>query len=198
MTTALTTLETDDQILEAFRSGEQERAMSAFVRVHQQFVYAVALRHLRHHEDARDVTQETFLKAFKSLARFKGDSSLKTWLYRITMNTAISLQRKRKFISYFSAGEGEGEVNVPSSSLNPAEQTQQTEFERFFEIVLDTLPPKQRETFCLRYYEELSYEEISKMLGKSEGALKANYHWAVKKIAEQVRKSEYYDDWLDK
>lgn len=197
MYTVQITLETDDQILEAFRAGEQERAMSAFVRVHQQFVYAVALRQLRHHEDARDVAQDAFLKAFKALDRFKGDSTLKTWLYRITMNTAISLQRKRKFMSYFSTGEGEGEIDVPSLSLSPADHTQQTEFERFFDIVLDTLPPKQRETFCLRYFEELSYGEISKMLGTSEGTLKANYHWAVKKIAERVRKSDYYDEWLE-
>ena len=172
--------------------------MAAFVQMHQEFVYAVALRHLRHHDDARDVAQETFLKAFKALPKFKGDSTIRTWLYRITMNTAISLQRKRRFLSYFSVGEAEGEQDVASKALSPADHAQQTEFEKFFEEVLSTLPPKQRETFVLRYYEELSYEEISQMLGTSEGALKANYHWAVKKIAAKLRTSDYYDEWLER
>lgn len=194
---AVISLETDGQILEAFRAGERDRAATAFVRLHQRFVYAVALRHLRNQEDARDAAQETFLKALASIERFDPRASLRTWLYRITVNTCISMQRKRRFLSFFAVGEGEHERDVQARQLHPDEQVVQSEFERFLQDVIATLPPKQRETFCLRYFDELSYEEISAMVGTSVGALKANYHWAVKKIAAHVRESEYYRHWLD-
>jgi RNA polymerase sigma-70 factor (ECF subfamily) len=67
----------------------------------------------------------------------------------------------------------------------------------YIKQVLSGLPPKQREAFCMRHYDELSYEEISAITGTSEGALKANYHWAVKKIAEALRQSEYYAHWME-
>ncbi len=197
MYTATIPLETDGQILEALRSGDRDRAATAFVRTHQQFVYAVALRHLRNHEDARDAAQETFLKALKALDRFEQHASFRTWLYKITVNTCISMQRKRRFMSFFAVGEGEDERDVPARQLHPDEQAVQSEFEIFLNDVIETLPPKQRETFCLRYFDELSYEEISAMVGTSIGALKANYHWATKKIADRLRESEYYQEWFD-
>ena len=190
-------LETDSQILEALRDGERDKAATAFVRQHQDFVYGVALRHMQNREDARDVAQETFIKALQGINRFKGNSTLRTWLYRIATNTAMSMLRRKKFLSFFAVGEGEEERDVVSQSRSPAEQTEQTEFEEFFQVVLSTLPPKQRETFALRYFNDLSYEEISEMVGTSVGALKANYHWATKKIAEQLRKSEYYERWYN-
>jgi RNA polymerase sigma factor (sigma-70 family) len=197
MYTVTLPLETDVQILEAFRSGERDQAATAFVRRHQDFVYAVALRHVRNREDARDVAQDTFIKALKGIEKFKGDSTLQTWLYRITTNTCMSMLRRMKFLSFFAAGEGEDERDVPAKQRTPAEQAEQSDFEAFFDVVLSTLPPKQRETFSLRYFNELSYEEISAMVGTSVGALKANYHWATKKIADQLRKSEYYERWYE-
>ena len=190
-------LETDGQILEALRAGDRDRAATAFVRTHQDFVYAIALRHLRNHEDARDAAQETFLKALKALERFQQQASFRTWLYKITVNTCISMQRKRRFMSFFAVGEGEHEQDVAAQQLHPDDHTVQNEFEVFLSEVIDTLPPKQRETFCLRYFDELSYEEISEMVGTSIGALKANYHWATKKIAARVRESEYYESWFE-
>ena len=190
-------LETDIEILEAFKAGERERAATAFVRRHQNFVYAIALRHLKNHEDALDAAQETFVKALEGLDRFKGESSLQTWLYRITVNTSITMYRKKRLLSFFAFGEGEDEKDVAAVQLDPSQRTEQSEFEQYFQEVLGTLPNKQRETFCLRYYEELSYEEISDMVGTSVGALKANYHWAVKKIAAKMKESEYYKHWLN-
>ncbi len=190
-------LETDAEILEALRTGERERAAGFFVRRNQRFVYAIALRHLSNHEDARDASQDVFLKALKGIDRFKGESTIQTWLYRITVNVCNSHLRKRRLMSFFSVGEGEGERDVASWQPNPQQQAEQTDFQVFFNTVLLTLPPKQRETFYLRYYDELSYEEISAMLGTTVGALKANYHWAVKKIAEKLRKSDYYERWLE-
>ena len=190
-------LENDAEILEEFRTGERERALTAFVRKHQRFVYGVAYRQLGHVEDAQDAAQEVFLRASQKLASFKGEASLQTWLYRITVNVCSNMRRKRRFLSYFAVGEADGERDVPGTQSSPAVHAEQSDFERFFASVLKTIPPKQRETFCMRYYDELSYEEISAITGTSEGALKANYHWAVKKIAAAIRESEFYQEWRD-
>lgn len=197
MNLATIALEHDVEILEAFKAGERDRAASAFVRRHQRFVYAVALRHLSNSEDARDAAQDVFLKAISGIDKFQGNSSLQTWLYRITVNVCNSMLRKRKLMSFFSVGEAEGERDVPAQQWSPLQHTEQSDFDRFFKDVLTKLPPKQRETFCLRYYDELSYEEIATMLGANKETLKANYHWAVKKIADHLRTSEYYEKWIE-
>jgi len=185
----------DNEILEAYRTGDRDRAATAFVRRHQRFVFSVASRHLASIDDAQDATQEVMVKALQSLDRFKGQSSLQTWLYRITINVCSNMRRKQKWMSYLAFGEGSGEVDIAADQPSTEQQTVDDEFSRYFERVLSALPQKQRETFCLRYYDELSYEEISAMLGTSVGALKANYHWAVKKIAEALRTSDYYKHW---
>lgn len=191
-------LETDAQILEAYKTGEREMAATAFVRMHQRFVYSVAMRHLNNMEDARDASQETFIRALARLDSFRGESALQTWLYRITVNVSLSMRRRRRFVSLFAFGEAEGEPNFVSSvHSSPDQLTNTNEFEQFFTTVLNKLPYKQRETFCMRYYDELSYDEISEMVGTSVGALKANYHWAVKKIAGHLRASDFYEQWLE-
>lgn len=197
MSTIALILDSDAQILEAYRSGKVEKAATAFVRRNQRFVYSIAMRQLNHTEDARDASQEVFMRALKGLEGFKGESTLQTWLYRITINVCNNMRRKKKVVSWFSIGEGPEERDVAHSQISPAEESVQSDFERFFATVLAKLPEKQRETFALRYYDELSYEEISTMVGTSVGALKANYHWAVKKIAAHLRESEYYESWRE-
>lgn len=190
--------DTDMQIVDAYKSGEREQAATAFVRKHQRFVYSVAMRHLNNSEDARDAAQETFMRALGKLDSFRGDSALQTWLYRITVNVSMSMRRRKRIISFFAMGEGEGERDFQSNDyVSPEQNSINKDFERFFITILSKLPRKQRDTFCLRYYDELSYEEISEMVGTSVGALKANYHWAVKKIANLLRESEYYELWLE-
>lgn len=196
MQQAVITLETDIEILEAYRAGKHEQAVTAIVRRYQRYAYTVALRHVSRTEDALDCAQETMIKMTTALARFRGDSSLQTWIGRIARNTAISMYNRRRLVEYFAVGHGEQEKDVEAIQLSPADHTEQNEFERFFNTVLSELPRKQRETFVMRYYEELSYEEISSINGTSVGALKANYHWAVKKIAEVMKKTDYYSDWV--
>ena len=197
MSTIALSLDSDAQILEAFRSGATEQAATAFVRRNQRFVYSIALRQLNHSEDALDASQEVFMRALKGLDGFKGESTLQTWLYRITINVCNNMRRKKKIVSWFSIGEGPEERDVPHHQISPAEASVQSDFETFFAKILAQLPEKQRETFSLRYFDELSYEEISAMVGTSVGALKANYHWAVKKIAAHLRDSEYYESWRE-
>lgn len=199
MSTGVLTLDTDTAILEAHRAGDTERAATAFVRRHQKFVYSVALRNLHHHEEnAKDATQEVLVRALRGLESFKGESTLQTWLYRITVNVCNNMRRKQRLLSFFSVGDDDHERDVVAiDSLSPADVVAQQDFLRYLDRVLDSLPRKQRETFCLRYFDELSYEEISEMVGTSVGALKANYHWAVKKIAEQLRTSDFYAAWME-
>lgn len=180
-------LENDDDIIKEYVQNGNQRAATAFVRKYQKFVYATALRHLKHHEDADDAAQEVFIKALKYLPNFKGDSSVKTWLYRITTNVCINVQRKKKISSFFSFLDVSQAYDLQSDTKSAQQDLEDNEFQRTYYTLLDKLPPKQREVFHLRYYDELSYEEISKMLGTSVGGLKANYHQAVKKIAQELK-----------
>jgi RNA polymerase sigma-70 factor (ECF subfamily) len=193
---AALSLTSDAEILEAFRDGRRERAATAFVRRHQRFVHSVAMRHLGNTEDARDAAQDVFVRALQNIDRFKGDSSLQTWLYRITVNVCVNMRRKHRWRSFFAVGEGTDERDVVADQTGTDQAAQDAEFDRCFRSLLEQLPPKQRETFCLRYFDELSYDEMSAMLGTSAGALKANYHWAVKKLAEMLRTTEYYHHWI--
>lgn len=198
MTNHVLMMDTDESILAEFRTGSKERAATAFVRRHQRFVMSVAMRNTSTIDDARDAAQEVFVRALKNIDGFKGDALLTTWLYRITMNVCISMRRKKRLMSLFAFGEAEEERDVRDDrQAQPDQQAASAEFQAYLDGVLASLPPKQRETFCLRYFDELSYEEMSSIVGTSVGALKANYHWAVKKIAEHLRSSEYYEHWME-
>ncbi|MEY3386804.1 MAG: hypothetical protein RIR53_1615 [Bacteroidota bacterium] len=185
----------DDEILAALRAGQRDRAITTLVRRYQRFVYSVALRQMNHVEDAQDITQDVLLRAARFIDGFEQQSSLQTWLYRITINQCRSEFRRRRIKSLFGIGNEEHEIDVASASPLPSEHAEGRDFDAYMQRVLAKLPPKQRETFCLRFYDELSYEQISAITGTSQGALKANYHWAVKKIAEQLQQSEYYAHW---
>lgn len=175
------TLNDDSTILNEFSKGNVEIAATAFVRKHQKFVYLTAFRYLNNYDDAEDIAQEVFIKALQNLKKFENKSNIKTWLYRITANQCLSLLRKKKFKSYFSS-ENIEELDLPDYS-SPDKIYEQTEFNHKFLKALNQLPLKQRETFSLRYFEELSYNQISEMIGTSVGGLKANYFQAVKKLA---------------
>jgi RNA polymerase sigma factor (sigma-70 family) len=178
---------TDDAILSALRATTESNSAAAneFVRKYQKFVYATALRYLKSSDDAYDATQEVFIKALKSIRNFRGDSSVSTWLYRITINVCSGMKRKEKLRQF--VGVEDIEEITPDYQATPAQKTEDRDFEARFEALLAQLPEKQRETFMLRYFDELSYEEISKLLGTSVGGLKANYFQAVKKLAHLLK-----------
>ena len=176
---------TDDRaILVEFREGDSDRAATAFVRKYQSLVYATAVRYLKSEEDAYDAAQDVFIKALDNIHKFRGDSSLSTWLYRITHNVCASMLRKQKVRKAFGL-----ETILPFArdrGFTPEQETENRDFEQRFAAILDDLPEKQRETFVLRYFDGLTYEEISKILGTSVGGLKANYYQAVKKISQRI------------
>ena len=183
------TLEDDKDIVREYVSGNSERAATAFVRKHQKFVFATALRFLQSYDDADDASQEVFIKALKNIAKFRGDSSLKTWLYRITVNVCSNTLRKKKILQFISFEKDEDDyLDLPSHEISQHDIMVGKEFEEKFLKAMNKLPEKQRETFALRYFDELSYEEISKSLGTTVGGLKANYYQAVRKMSDLLRK----------
>ena len=189
-------LDSDKDILRELESGNNEHGATAFVRKYQNFVFSAALRYLKSYDDADDAAQEVFIKALKNIKKFREESSLKTWLYRITFNVCSNILRKKKVFGFFkSSSESENELddefyNLADDNPDPEQKFLNAEFEEKFMKILMKLPEKQRETFALRYFEELPYEEISKILGTSVGGLKANYFQATKKLAELLKNED--------
>lgn len=175
---------TDLELVEEVRNGRRE-AYTELMRRHQQRVYWFVRKLVGTHEDADDVTQETFVKAFLNLGDFRGDSSFFTWVYRIALNGALNAVRKRQVINYVR--ENDLISRLLASGDDPHRALEQKETETRLRQAVAGLPEKQRAVFVLRYYEELSYEEISAILKTSVGGLKANYFHALKKIREVLR-----------
>ncbi|MDB4534613.1 sigma-70 family RNA polymerase sigma factor, partial [Vicingaceae bacterium] len=170
----------DDKLLTMFRDeSSRNYAYNLIVRKYQERVYWHIRRILINHEDADDVTQNTLIKAWKGLHKFKEESQLYTWLYRIATNESITFLNKKKKRFFVSINDIEHEL---SQSLESDDQYSGDEIQLTLQKAILTLPEKQRLVFNMRYYDEMKYDEIAEVLGTSVGALKASYHHAVKKI----------------
>lgn len=176
----------DLELVRQFQNGD-ESAFNLLVLRYQEKVYWVARRFLTDHDAADDVTQEVFCKAYESLKGFRGDSTLYTWLYRITVNIALNALRKQRVRDFFRIDEL-FDVEDPDA-LPPDMMMERQEERTLIEEAIASLPTKQKSVFVLRYYEEMPYEEIAKILKTSVGGLKANYFHAMKKIQEYVRRA---------
>ncbi len=175
----------DLELVEAFQNGRTE-AFNELVRRYQQKVYWIARRIVRTHEDADDVVQDVFVRVYSSLADFRVQSGFYTWLYRITVNVALNAVRAKKVKELFRIDES---TDQPvDREPRPDEQLEQNEYEALLQKAIDRLPAKQKLVFTMRHVEQLSYEEIATILGKSVGGLKANYFHALKKIQEYMRR----------
>lgn len=175
---------TDEELLELFRNPDTQRnAFNMLVKKYQQKVYWLIRKMVIDHDDSDDLTQEVFIKAWSSLENFRGDSKLYTWLYRIATNEALNFlnkKRKRFFIPIYDV-ENELSEKLEADSLINGDEIQLK-----LQKAILKLPEKQRIVFNMKYFEEMSYEDISEVTGTSVGALKASYHWAVKKIEENL------------
>jgi len=175
----------DADLLILFGKGD-EQAFNELVRRHQERVYWVARRVLGTHEEADDVVQDVFLRAYEGLRRFRGDASLSTWLYRIAMNLSLNALRKKRVRRMLHLEElGQEPASRADATDGPLLRREEDEALR---RAVDALPEKQKQVFILRYYEELSYAEIALILKKSEGGLKANYFHAVQKIQKAMKR----------
>jgi RNA polymerase sigma-70 factor (ECF subfamily) len=135
------------------------------------------------HDDAHDVVQNVFIKVWKGLDNFREDAKLYTWLYRIASNeslTFIEQQKKRQIVSFEDAQSGMADRLKADKDFDP------NKLEWKLQLAIQRLPEKQKLVFSLRYYDEMPYEDMSRILETSEGALKASDHHAVKKIEEYI------------
>lgn len=175
----------DDVLLKMFHNPDNSGyAFNLIVRKYQEKVYWHIRRMVIEHEDASDLTQDTFVKAWKGLEEFRADSGLFTWLYRIATNEALSFLKKKKRWSFLPWSDVEYTLE---SSLETSQAFSGSEIERKLQKAILQLPEKQRLVFNMRYFDELKYEEMSDVLGTSVGALKASYHHAAKKIEDYMK-----------
>lgn len=174
---------TDEQLLIKQLSDPktQRRAFEAVVRQYGEQLYWQIRRFVLSHDDANDVLQNAFIKAWQGIGSFHGDSKLLTWLSRIAINESLDFLRRQKNIITMSTDDEELGI---ANALMADDYFDGDETEAQLQQAIASLPEVQRTVFLLRYYDDMKYSDISKMLGTSEGALKASYHIAVKKISE--------------
>lgn len=166
--------------------SSQRQAFEMIVRQYSEQLYWRIRRIVFDHDDADDVLQNTFLKSWKNLADFKGNSKVSTWLYRIAINESLDFLRKKKAGSMISADVETGVANrLMADDYFDGDRSQALLYE-----AIAQLPGVQRTVFNMRYFDEMKYSEISKILNTSEGALKASYHIAVQKVTEYVKKHQ--------
>ena len=179
----------DSEILNLFQNEQtREKAFSLLVKKYQERLYWHIRRMLVHHEDTNDVLQNMFVKIWRSLANFRQDSSLYTWMYRIATNetlTYLEQQKKRRSLSISDDGSELG--SILSNSLKAEKGFDANNLEWKLQLAIQSLPEKQRAVFTLRYYDEMPYEKMAEVLETSEGSLKASYHHAAKKVEEFIR-----------
>lgn len=170
----------DEQILSLIRVEEtSEKGFRLLMNKYQERLYWHIRKMVQIHEDADDVIQNTFIKVYRNIDKFQGQSKLYTWLYRIATNESITLINKKKKKQSFSIDD---ELNILEQNLKADDFFDGDEAALKLNKALKSLPDKQRAVFNMRYYEAMSYNDISEVLGTSVGALKASYHHAAKKI----------------
>ncbi|MBQ8157874.1 MAG: sigma-70 family RNA polymerase sigma factor [Prevotella sp.] len=172
-----------DQQLKTLLSDAKtvRQGFELMVRQYSEQLYWQIRRIVLTHEDADDILQNTFLKAWNALDSFHGDSKILTWLSRIAINESLDFMRKQKHMTTLSTDDAEIDI---ANRLMADDYFDGNETEAQLQEAISQLPEVQRTVFNLRYYDEMKYSEISKITGTSEGALKASYHIAVKKISE--------------
>jgi RNA polymerase sigma-70 factor (ECF subfamily) len=174
----------DTELLVQFRDpATKERAYTAIIKKYQEKLYWHIRRMVVDHDDANDVLQNVLIRVWKGLENFREDSQLFTWLYRIGTNECLTFLEQQKKKAAVSLSDVETGL---SNKIKADQNFDANKLEWKLQLAIQQLPEKQRVVFSLRYYEEMPYEEMSRVLETSEGALKASYHHAVKKIEDYI------------
>lgn len=168
---------TDVQIKQWLDEGKKDEAFRLLIKSTSRPLYGLVRRMVGDHMLADDMVQNIYLKVFEKIHSFRWESALMTWIYRIGVHEVLNIQKKEKIRR---TKDLEGVEKADEVYLN------YDEWEARFERVVEALPDQQKAVFILKYYEDRPYEEISKIMDRSVGALKANYHHAVKKIKASV------------
>ena len=177
----------EEDILELLRDPETQREGFAQVVVeYSERLYWQIRKMVFSHEDANDILQDVFIKAWLNIEKFRGDAKLSTWLYKIAINESITFINRSKAKLNLSIDDSDSFL---VNQLEGDEYFDGDEAQMLLQKAVVSLPEKQRLVFQMKYFDELKYDEISEMLGTSVGALKASYHHAVKKVESFLKGS---------
>ena len=187
----------DEEILNLYHAGGQERAFSELVGSYSERLYWHVRGLTGSHEDTDDLLQDIFVKVWNALPSFRGDARLYTWLFRIATNETLNFLRKRKLrealgLSGVPADRSDAEASAPSAIERVPDEDPYfdgNEAQRLLSVAVSKLPPRQRAVFHMRYFEEMPYEQMSGILGTSVSSLKASYHFAYEKIRDYLLKN---------
>ncbi len=178
--------ETQDAAREAERAAilasqrGDTRAFDLLVERYQRGVYRLCYRYLNNHEDANDVAQEAFLRAYKAIGRFRGDSAFGTWMYRIAVNACLNFRAARR------PPAEELPEGLPDRGLAASERLERDERSSLVRAAVTRLPERQRATLILKVYHDLSHEEVARILGSTVGTVKANLFHALANLRKHV------------
>ncbi|MEB2340631.1 MAG: sigma-70 family RNA polymerase sigma factor [Flavobacteriia bacterium] len=178
----------DGELLALFRKEESRHyAFNQIVRLHQRRLYAFIRRMVTDPAETEDILQDVFLKAWTGLENFRGEARLDTWLFRVAHNESISHLRRLKRRSLFNERRLARQLTV---TLASEEHFSGDAVQQKLQRAVMNLPPKQRAVFTMKYFDGMKYSEMSRVTGTSEGALKASFHIAVKKIEQELTASD--------
>lgn len=170
------------QLIEQLRTpGQAREAFNKVIAAYSEPLYWQIRRLVQDHEDANDLLQNTFIKAWSSLENFRGDAKLSTWLYKIAINESLTFLARERKRNHLSLDE---QQNVLANTIEADTYFDGDTAQMLLRQAIASLPEKQRLVFNMKYFDEMKYEDMSAILGTSVGALKASYHLATKKIEQ--------------
>lgn len=177
---------TEDEIVEQLREPARQRdAFAGVVELYGEKLYWQIRKMVLNHDDANDLLQNTFLKAWTNIDYFRGEAKLSTWLYKIAINECITFLNRQRNMNNVSINDTDVFL---LERLKGDDYFDGDEVQLKLQNAILTLPEKQRLVFTMKYFDEMKYEDMSDILGTSVGALKASYHHAVKKVEEFLTK----------
>ncbi len=174
----------DRNLVERLREpGKARETFNEVIRIYSEPLYWQIRRLVQDHEDANDLLQNTFIKAWSSLENFRGDAKLSTWLYKIAINESLSFLARERRRNHLSLDD---QQSVLANTIEADPYFDGDNAQMLLRQAIATLPEKQRLVFNMKYFDEMKYEDISSILGTSVGGLKASYHLATKKIEQYI------------
>lgn len=178
---------TDQQIIELFgKESTKEQGFNLLVKKYKQDIYYTIRRLVFNHEDANDISQNVLIKIWNHLEQYRGEAGLKTWITKVAVNESLTfLDRKKKTLNII---DEEGYNDYVTKVVAEDRFLSSDKIQQLLQQAIQQLPEKQRAVFTLRYYDEMPYEEMTKIFGGTEGGLKASYHFAVQKVEEFLLK----------
>jgi RNA polymerase sigma-70 factor, ECF subfamily len=187
------TTATDEELVHRAQQDD-ERSFGELVTRYESKVYSLSMKMLRNPEDAEDVLQDTFLRAYRGIKSFKGNSTFSTWIYRITANSALMRLRKKQLpqVSIEDSDERETPISIADWAPGPVEQLLNQEMQRVMDEAIDALPPEFRQVFILRDVEELSNADVAEILDLSVAAVKSRLHRARLKVRNRL--AQYFSE----